>query len=172
MTGISNWHFPNLDSRYPPPPPKKNSISIAAPRLLPSLVQCHNRFEPHSGYTRINVCISSAFVLSERTKRSLDGRGIANSNEQKGLYKPSSLDLSRICSTAQKMKTKKKKSTRRRRSRRPTFFDMGWLKIGTGGGRLWVRLMNLRVPWNAGNFLTSCKPVSFSKTTLHHGVSK
>jgi len=25
---------------------------------------------------------------------------------------------------------------------------------------------------DAGNFLTSCKPVSFSRWTLHHGVSK
>ena len=25
---------------------------------------------------------------------------------------------------------------------------------------------------NVGNFLTSCKPVSFSRRTLHHGVSK
>ena len=33
-------------------------------------------------------------------------------------------------------------------------------------------VINLRVPWNAGNFLTSCKPVSFSRRTLHHGVSK
>jgi len=33
-------------------------------------------------------------------------------------------------------------------------------------------VMNLRVPWNSGNFLTSCKPVSFSRRTLHHGVSK
>ena len=33
-------------------------------------------------------------------------------------------------------------------------------------------VMNLRVPWNAGNFLTICKPVSFSRRTLHHGVSK
>jgi len=33
-------------------------------------------------------------------------------------------------------------------------------------------VMNLRVPRNAGNFLTSCKPVSFSRRTLHHGVSK
>ena len=32
-------------------------------------------------------------------------------------------------------------------------------------------VMNLRVPWNTGNFLTSCKPVSCSGTTLHHGVS-
>ena len=32
-------------------------------------------------------------------------------------------------------------------------------------------VMNLRVPWNAENFLTSCKPVSFSRRTLHHGVS-
>ena len=31
--------------------------------------------------------------------------------------------------------------------------------------------MNLRVPLNAGN-LSSCKPVSFSRRTLHHGVSK
>jgi len=33
-------------------------------------------------------------------------------------------------------------------------------------------VMNLRVPLNAGNFLTSCKPVSFSRSNLHHGVSK
>ena len=33
-------------------------------------------------------------------------------------------------------------------------------------------VMNLRVPWNAGNFLTSCKPVSCSRRTLHHAVSK
>ena len=32
-------------------------------------------------------------------------------------------------------------------------------------------VMNLRVPRNAGNFLTSCKPVSCSGRTLHHGVS-
>ena len=33
-------------------------------------------------------------------------------------------------------------------------------------------VMNLRVSRNAGNFLTSCKPLSFSRRTLHHGVSK
>jgi len=33
-------------------------------------------------------------------------------------------------------------------------------------------VMNLRVPWNAGNFFTSYKPVGFSRRTLHHGVSK
>jgi hypothetical protein len=31
-------------------------------------------------------------------------------------------------------------------------------------------VMKLRVPWNARNFLTSCKPVSFSRRTLHHWV--
>jgi hypothetical protein len=31
---------------------------------------------------------------------------------------------------------------------------------------------NLRVPYNAGNFLTNCKPDSFSRRTLLHGVSK
>ena len=33
-------------------------------------------------------------------------------------------------------------------------------------------VMNLRVLSNAGNFLTSCKPVNFSRRILHHGVSK
>jgi len=33
-------------------------------------------------------------------------------------------------------------------------------------------VMNLRVPQNAGDFLTSCKPVSFSRRTLHRGASK
>ena len=33
-------------------------------------------------------------------------------------------------------------------------------------------VMNLRVPWNEGNFLTNCKPVSFSRRTLLHGASK
>jgi hypothetical protein len=33
-------------------------------------------------------------------------------------------------------------------------------------------VMNPRVPKNSGNFLTSCKPVSFSKRTLLHGVSE
>ena len=52
---------------------------------------------------------------------------------------------------------------------------MDW--IGRAQDRYsWLTLvsavMNLRVPWNVGNFLTSCKPVSFSIRTLHHGVSK
>jgi hypothetical protein len=33
-------------------------------------------------------------------------------------------------------------------------------------------VMKVRVPYNAGNFLTSCKPVSFSRRTLLQGVSK
>jgi hypothetical protein len=33
-------------------------------------------------------------------------------------------------------------------------------------------VMNLRVPENVGNLLTSCKPVSFSRRTLVHEVSK
>jgi hypothetical protein len=33
-------------------------------------------------------------------------------------------------------------------------------------------VMNLRVPKNVGNFLTSCKPVSFSRRTVLHAVSK
>ena len=52
---------------------------------------------------------------------------------------------------------------------------MDWIGLAPDRDR-WRTLvravMNLRVPRNAGNFLTSCKAVSFSRRTLHHGVSK
>jgi hypothetical protein len=41
---------------------------------------------------------------------------------------------------------------------------------------LWMALVsavvNLLVPLNEGNFMTRCKPVSFSRRTLLHRVSK
>ena len=52
---------------------------------------------------------------------------------------------------------------------------MDWIGLAQDRDRwrtLESAVMNLRVPWNAGNFLTSCKPVSFSRRTLHHAVSK
>jgi hypothetical protein len=50
-----------------------------------------------------------------------------------------------------------------------------WIRMAQDRDR-WRALVsevrNLRVPQNAGNFLTSCKTVSFSRRTLLHGVSK
>ena len=52
---------------------------------------------------------------------------------------------------------------------------MDWIGLAQDRDR-WRTLvsvvMNLQVPWNAGNFLTSCKPDSCSRRTLHRGVSK
>ena len=50
-----------------------------------------------------------------------------------------------------------------------------WIGLAQDRGRwrtLVSAVMNLRVPRNAGNFLASCKPVSCSGKTLHHGVNK
>jgi hypothetical protein len=61
-----------------------------------------------------------------------------------------------------------------------------WISSGVGcGGVDWIGLaedrdkwraiviavMNLRVQYNAGSFMTSYKPVRFSRRTLLHGVS-
>ena len=50
---------------------------------------------------------------------------------------------------------------------------MDWIGLAQDRDR-WRRLvsavMNFGVTSNAGNFLTSRKPVSFSRRTLHHGV--
>jgi hypothetical protein len=50
-----------------------------------------------------------------------------------------------------------------------------WIKLAEDRERwraLLNAVMNLRVPYNTGNFLTSCKPVSFSRRIVLYGVSK
>jgi hypothetical protein len=47
---------------------------------------------------------------------------------------------------------------------------MDWIDMAQDGDRWWTlvsAIMNFRIPQNAGNFLTSCGPVSFSRTLLH-----
>jgi len=52
---------------------------------------------------------------------------------------------------------------------------MDWIELAQDRDRWWGlvnAVMNLQVPQNADNFLTGCKPVSFSSWTLLHGVSE
>jgi hypothetical protein len=50
---------------------------------------------------------------------------------------------------------------------------MDWSDFSQDRNRWWAfvnAVMNVQVPWNAGNFLTSRRPVSFSRWTLLRGV--
>ena len=47
-----------------------------------------------------------------------------------------------------------------------------WLRIGTFGGRLWVRWWTLGFHKMRGISWLAAKPVSFSRRTLLHGISK
>jgi len=52
---------------------------------------------------------------------------------------------------------------------------MDWIKLAQDRDRWQARvnaIMKLRVVKNVGNFLTSCKPVSFSRRSLLHGTGK
>jgi hypothetical protein len=49
-----------------------------------------------------------------------------------------------------------------------------WIGLAQDRDRWWAivnAVMNLQVQQNAGNFLVGCKPVSFSRRTVLHGVS-
>jgi hypothetical protein len=52
---------------------------------------------------------------------------------------------------------------------------MDWIELANDGDRwraLVNAIMNLQVPYNTGSFLTSSKPVSFSRRRLLNGVSE
>jgi hypothetical protein len=55
------------------------------------------------------------------------------------------------------------------------FEGVDWIELSQDRDRwrtLLTAVMNLRFPQNTGNFLTSRKPVGFSRRTMLHGVSK
>jgi hypothetical protein len=52
---------------------------------------------------------------------------------------------------------------------------MDWMELAQDRDRWWAQVnvvMNHQFPYNAGNFLVSCKPVSLPRRTPFNGISK
>jgi hypothetical protein len=108
-----------------------------------------------------------------KSRRMRWARHVARIGEGRGVYKV----LVR--------KPKRRRPLGRHRRRWEDNIRMDLREVGCGGVD-WMELaqdrdrwralvsavMNLRVPLNAKNFLTSCRPVSFSRRTVLHGVNK
>jgi hypothetical protein len=122
----------------------------------------------------LTICFSSPNIVRVKNREELDWRACSAYGEgEGGVYRV----------LVGKPEVRRQLGRLRRKWEDNTKVDLQ--EVGCGGME-WIGLaqdrdswraivnavMNLMVLQNAGNFLTSCKPVSFSRRTLLHGVNE
>ena len=132
-----------------------------------------NRFQLHSPIWNLHLYSSPNIVRVIKSKIMRWAGHVARMGEERGVYRV----------LVGKLEGRRPLGRPRRRwvdNIRMDLQEVGcgyidWIGLAQDRDRwrtLVSAVMNLRVPWNAGNFLTSCKLVSFSRRNQHHGVSK